>query len=399
MLYAAYGSNIWEEQMKKRCPGAQIFDRGIILDHRLSFCRVATVVPSDGDIAPALVWQITAEDEKMLDKYEGYPYKYTKQNLPLQINGEVISVMAYVMKDSSQIHPPSEEYYNRIEAGYEAQGFDLCVLEDALDSSYSVYYGEDHDYGQCSLFDDLDFTETVETVRSAALQEDELQKAFVIGMAFANYCEDISLSAVERKRVIDSILNNYRFDSGRLSLYNYADRYFQGLIESQDRGLNEYICSQNTILYAAYGTNMNLSEMSRRCPNSSLHGTAVVPGHELCFKGCADCVPKDGAFTPVVLWDIDIKDWSGLDSYEGYPALYKRVTVPVITSSGERSSAVMYQMTNKRELVRPGKDMYRRILQGYIENGIDTGPLEKALKSAVDYEKERGNEHERKKLR
>ena len=47
------------------------------------------------------------------------------------------------------------------------------------------------------------------------------------------------------------------------------------------------------ILYAAYGSNINLEQMAYRCPNSKVAGTAMLKGYELEFRGVATIVPKE----------------------------------------------------------------------------------------------------------
>ena len=76
--YAAYGSNLSVEQMKVRTPDAVIVGTGILNDWRLLFRTFATIKKSRGYSVPVLVWKISQQDEKRLDRYEGYPNFYIK---------------------------------------------------------------------------------------------------------------------------------------------------------------------------------------------------------------------------------------------------------------------------------------------------------------------------------
>lgn len=38
-------------------------------------------------------------------------------------------------------------------------------------------------------------------------------------------------------------------------------------------------------LYAAYGSNMNIEQMARRCPTARVVGKGVIKGYELVFRG------------------------------------------------------------------------------------------------------------------
>lgn len=53
-------------------------------------------------------------------------------------------------------------------------------------------------------------------------------------------------------------------------------------------------------------------------------GTAMIPDYELEFRGVATIVPKKGAEVPVLMWEIDQQDELNLNSYEGFPRLYRK---------------------------------------------------------------------------
>ena len=76
--YLAYGSNLNREQMKFRCPTAKVIGTAIIEHHELFFRgsragAYLTIEPSIGRKVPVAVWEVTAADEKALDRYEGFP--------------------------------------------------------------------------------------------------------------------------------------------------------------------------------------------------------------------------------------------------------------------------------------------------------------------------------------
>ena len=78
-LYIAYGSNLDQRQMARRCPTAEVVCSGMLYGHELlfrgsQFGAVATVEPKPGACVPVLVWKIKPSDERALDLYEGYPH-------------------------------------------------------------------------------------------------------------------------------------------------------------------------------------------------------------------------------------------------------------------------------------------------------------------------------------
>ena len=83
--YIAYGSNLSIEQMKVRTPDAVIVGTGILQNWRLLFRQFATIKKSKGFSVPVLVWKISAQDEKNLDRYEGYQRFYIKKDLKVAV--------------------------------------------------------------------------------------------------------------------------------------------------------------------------------------------------------------------------------------------------------------------------------------------------------------------------
>jgi len=72
-IYAAYGSNMHLEQMKKRCPKAKVIGKGELLGYKLTFrggqAGVANVERSNRKHVPIVLWSITKECELALDRY------------------------------------------------------------------------------------------------------------------------------------------------------------------------------------------------------------------------------------------------------------------------------------------------------------------------------------------
>ena len=81
---------------------------------------------------PVLLWKISPQNEKALDRYEGWPHLYRKENLEVEIEGKNVSAMVYVMNDGRQAAMPHSGYYSVIVKGYETAGMDEDVLKMAL---------------------------------------------------------------------------------------------------------------------------------------------------------------------------------------------------------------------------------------------------------------------------
>lgn len=141
------------------------------------------------------------------------------------------------------------------------------------------------------------------------------------------------------------------------------------------------------MLYIAYGSNMSLVQMNYRCPNSYVICNGKLKGWKLVFNYHADVIKTDNEndFVPVVVWDIDSKDWNRLDIYEGYPLYYVKKTVNVILDNGKIEKAVVYVMADNKKGIRPPSLSYfDGIREGYIENGIDVEYLYEALEYSLN---------------
>lgn len=140
-LYIAYGSNLNLEQMKHRCPTAEVVGVAELRNWRLWFrggdhSAVATIKRERGFKVPVLVWRIQPQDELALDRYEGWPHLYRKETLRLTVNGKRVYAMVYIMNAAR--HPygtPSMGYLCTINAGYQTAGFDNNVLIEAVNNS------------------------------------------------------------------------------------------------------------------------------------------------------------------------------------------------------------------------------------------------------------------------
>ena len=136
-------------------------------------------------------------------------------------------------------------------------------------------------------------------------------------------------------------------------------------------------------IYGAYGSNMNLPQMAKRCPNAKVVGKGHVNGYYLTFRasGVANIEVRDEASVPVVLWEITDRCEMALDRYEGFPSFYVKRDIEVTTETGETVTAMFYVMAEKyEEYPAPPPQYYLETIQnGYRQNKIPFEPLFEAL--------------------
>ena len=147
-LYAAYGSNLNLQQMGYRCPDAKLKNTGWIEGYELQFkgrpsSAYATIAPKEGSSIPVALWEISPRDERSLDRYEGVPAHYFKQDIPVQTGGGTVDAMVYVMDLKMDFALPSKGYYQTVLEGYLDCGFDEETLNDALMKSVREYFETD----------------------------------------------------------------------------------------------------------------------------------------------------------------------------------------------------------------------------------------------------------------
>ena len=86
-------------------------------------------------------------------------------------------------------------------------------------------------------------------------------------------------------------------------------------------------------LYFAYGSNMDVDAMGRRCPRSKALGLARLERHRLALmrEGWLTAVRASASAVHGVLWDVALSDIAALDRYEGVPeGFYVKLTQAVI---------------------------------------------------------------------
>lgn len=140
-IYAAYGSNMHIGQMELRCPGAKIIGKGTV-PYRLMFHGlgkgVADIVPDKRCKTPVVIWEIDEMHEEALDRYEGYPRLYVKENVPVTLeDGSQVQAMAYVMTEPYKVPTlPHQAYFNVIRRGYIDNGIEVDILKTAWHRVY-----------------------------------------------------------------------------------------------------------------------------------------------------------------------------------------------------------------------------------------------------------------------
>tara|TARA_B100001996_G_scaffold260166_1_gene202470 strand:- start:433 stop:876 length:444 start_codon:yes stop_codon:yes gene_type:complete len=143
MLYFAYGSNLNHEQMKNRCSGAKYIKKHILKGYILCFSHKtnqsvyghANIIKNKKSEVQGALWNITKDDEKELDGYEGVDYNYYQKEY-FSFNGK--KVLVYVQK-IYYLQKPSSAYFHTIVNGYEDCFLDKKKLKKII-SNYKINF-------------------------------------------------------------------------------------------------------------------------------------------------------------------------------------------------------------------------------------------------------------------
>lgn len=136
-------------------------------------------------------------------------------------------------------------------------------------------------------------------------------------------------------------------------------------------------------LYIAYGSNLNLAQMTARCPSARVYAKGTLNNWELVYRGAkrnshATIKRKAGSIVPVLVWEIQPRDEYRLDIYEGYPRYYFKKNI-MVNIGKKREKAMAYIMDERQLPGRPSVSYIETIRQGYADNNMNMSIFEKSL--------------------
>lgn len=145
--------------------------------------------------------------------------------------------------------------------------------------------------------------------------------------------------------------------------------------------------------YIAYGSNLDVDQMLRRCPEAIQIGASTIEDYELVFRGnsrhCGVATIEpcgDGVSVPAGIWSITERDEAALDRYEGWPWLYEKQLFTVKVK-GRKVKAMAYIMTDGHKIAAPTDYYLDTIVRGYEDFGFDAAPLLEAAEYAKHVQK------------
>lgn len=142
------------------------------------------------------------------------------------------------------------------------------------------------------------------------------------------------------------------------------------------------VIAPDRIFYWAYGSNLSVRQMRRRCPKAIKWGPMSVNDCALVFRFHADVTIREGSVTPGGLWQVTAECERALDDYEGvstksYLKRYFRIDV-----EDKKYTCLFYQMATSRGVLPPSENYLDTLTEGYKDFKLDTTALEAALQES-----------------
>ncbi|KAF2456784.1 AIG2-like family protein [Lineolata rhizophorae] len=158
-LYFGYGSNMWKDQMKLRCPSSAYEGIARLQNYRwiINGRGYANIVESstqndltDSDAVWGMTYSLTSEDERALDANECVPHAYTKETLTVEFwptaglatsatvvdsPPERVDMLVYIDRRRTEKAVPRKEYVHRMNKGIKdalAHGIPTGYVRDVL---------------------------------------------------------------------------------------------------------------------------------------------------------------------------------------------------------------------------------------------------------------------------
>ncbi len=126
--YFAYGANVNEDEMSRRCSSAEVISTGVLEDYQIAFLLhserwgggVAGIIPNQGSHVEGIIYRISTDDLKKLDEIENVHQKrYFRSlvNVHTKNGGTTEAWVYFPNPDANKKVCPSTKYLRTIIEG------------------------------------------------------------------------------------------------------------------------------------------------------------------------------------------------------------------------------------------------------------------------------------------
>lgn len=126
-LYFAYGNNLNIDQMKMRCPDSVEVSSAVLKNWQLAERTFADIEIAEGQCVNGALYEVSLDDLRALDLYEGYPDFYTRLQVTVcDSSGRCRKAIVYAMTEENKkrcnARSYSDSYRKTCSEGAEAWG-------------------------------------------------------------------------------------------------------------------------------------------------------------------------------------------------------------------------------------------------------------------------------------
>lgn len=114
-------------------------------------------------------------------------------------------------------------------------------------------------------------------------------------------------------------------------------------------------------LYFAYGSNLSVAQMQRRCSSAEVVSSGRLCGFRLAFTfystgwegGVADVTHSEDGEVWGLVFDLTEADLQRLDRFEGVPTHYERFQADIEVTDKTLHNVWVYAVSAKQQFIRP----------------------------------------------
>jgi gamma-glutamylcyclotransferase (GGCT)/AIG2-like uncharacterized protein YtfP len=135
MKYFAYGSNMSQSQMNKRCANPVLLGSAVLHGYKFFINNrgVANIKENSTSKTYGVLYEITERDLKLLDKYEGYPDIYQRQTFKIHYLNTLVYATAYIDNNNLSLGEPRRNYLEGIYNAAKELNFSQDYIEELME--------------------------------------------------------------------------------------------------------------------------------------------------------------------------------------------------------------------------------------------------------------------------
>ena len=149
-LVFTFGSLTNSDTMLRRANDSISLGRASLPGFELAFSSVATVRPRPGARTWGVLWRVSADGLRRIDRFEGFPDSYDRRRVTVEWQGRQVQAWVYLFDlEDDDLASASSFYYWDIEGGFREHSAPLEALQRAQAAAIDAEYEREHPPQRC----------------------------------------------------------------------------------------------------------------------------------------------------------------------------------------------------------------------------------------------------------